>query len=291
MMRNAWKDKAVPYLLIAPFLLSFVLFFVVPSVYSILLSFAKYAGYGKIKWVGFGNYKSILSYSRFWEALARTAFYWLVKFIPVTVISFMLAWSLRSSAMRNNPLSKVFKPVLFLPQICATTAVAIIFEIMFARETGVVNQIFGTTIAWIENQTTSKWVVLLTLMWRGVGWFMVVYMSSMSAISDDLMEAARIDGATEVGIIFHITIPLMKQTFKFAFIMDAITSLRMYTEAAVLTSTSGGTAKQSAEGVINLLMVNLNSGNFGMASAYGWIIFIVIFVVSMFIFSAMKDEK
>ena len=154
-----------------------------------------------------------------------------------------------------------------------------------------VNQIFGTTIAWIENQTTSKWVVLLTLMWRGVGWFMVVYMSSMSAISDDLMEAARIDGATEGGIIFHITIPLMKQTFKFAFIMDAISSLRMYTEAAVLTSTSGGTAKQSAEGVINLLMVNLNSGNFGMASAYGWIIFVVIFAVSMFIFSAMKDEK
>ena len=75
MKRHAWKDKAVPYLLIAPFLLSFVLFFVVPSVYSIVLSFAKYAGYGKIKWVGFSNYKSILAYSRFWEALARTAFY------------------------------------------------------------------------------------------------------------------------------------------------------------------------------------------------------------------------
>ena len=290
MKHKSWKDKAVPYLLIAPFLLSFILFFVVPSVYSIILSSAKYAGYGKIKWVGFSNYARILAYKRFWEALVRTAFYWLAKFIPVTVISFMLAWSLRSSVMRANPLSKVFKPILFLPQICATTAVAIIFEIMFARETGVINQVFGTTTAWIDNQSTSKWVVLLMLMWRGIGWFMVVYMSSMSAISDDLTEAARIDGASELKIIFHITIPLMKQTFKFAFIMDAITSLRMYTEAAVLTSTSGGTAKQSAEGVINLLMVNLNSGNFGMACAYGWIIFIVIFAVSMFIFGAMKDE-
>ena len=73
--------------------------------------------------------------------------------------------------------------------------------------------------------------------------------------------------------------------------LHAGNSISEYTEAAVLTSTSGGTAKQSAEGVINLLMVNLNSGNFGMASAYGWIIFIVIFAVSMFIFSAMKDEK
>ena len=266
MKHKSWKDKAVPYLLITPFLLSFILFFVVPSVYSIILSSAKYAGYGKIKWVGFSNYASILAYKRFWEALVRTAFYWLAKFIPVTVISFMLAWSLRSSVMRANPLS------------------------MFARETGVINQVFGTTTAWIDNQSTSKWVVLLMLMWRGIGWFMVVYMSSMSAISDDLTEAARIDGASELKIIFHITIPLMKQTFKFAFIMDAITSLRMYTEAAVLTSTSGGTAKQSAEGVINLLMVNLNSGNFGMACAYGWIIFIVIFAVSMFIFGAMKDE-
>ncbi len=284
-------EKYAPYIFLLPFMISFILFFAVPSVYALILSFAKYAGYGTVKWVGIANYKNILTYGRFWDALGRTMFYWIVKFIPITIISFMLAWCLRTNTMRRSAATKFFKPVLFIPQVCATTAVAIVFEILFARETGAINQIFGTTVSWVENQYTAKWIVLLMLIWRGIGWFMVVYMSGMTAISDDLTEAARIDGASEFQIICRITLPLMKQTFKFAFIMDAISSLRMYTEAAVLTTTDGGPAKQFAEGVTNLLMVNLNAGNFGMACAYGWVIFVLVFVISMFIFGAMRDRK
>lgn len=286
------KDKLVPYLFITPFLLSFLLFFVVPSVYSFYLSFTKYPGYGTAEWLGLENYKNILTYGRFHSALGRTFFYWIVKFIPVTVVSFMMAYCLRTKVMLHNPLSKIIKPILFLPQVCATTACALVFQIIFATQTGVVNQIFGTEVAWIENAVTSKWVVLILLIWRGTGWFMVVYLSGMTAISQDVIEASRIDGANAFQTLRLVIIPLMKQTFKFAFIMDAISSLRMYTEAAVLTAKDAGSvAREVAEGVINLLMFNLNSGNFGMACAYGWIIFVIIFVISLFILGAFKDHE
>ena len=102
----------------------------------------------------------------------------------------------------------------------------------------------------------------------------------------------KIDGANAAQTLRLIIIPLMKQTFKFAFIMDAISSLRMYTEAAVLTAKdAGGVAREVAEGVINLLMFNLNSGNFGMACAYGWIIFVIIFVISLFILGTFREKK
>jgi ABC-type sugar transport system permease subunit len=291
MKKNQFKRNITPYLFIAPFLISFVLFFIIPSVYSLILSFYKYAGYGEAKWVGLQNYQSIFTYQRFWDALKRTLFYWLAKFVPVTVVSFMLAWVLRGRTIRDSKAGKFFKPVLFIPQICSTTAVAIIFEILFARQTGVINQLFGLDIGWIDGTTTVKWVVLILLIWRSIGWFMVVYMSGMSAISDEITEAALIDGASEFQTMIHITIPMMKSTFEFAFIMDAISSLRIFTEPAVLTDTSGNLSKATAEGVINLLMANIQSGNFGMASAYGWVLFVIIFVVSMFIFSAMRDKE
>ncbi len=289
-MRVSPRQKWIPYAFILPFIISFVLFFVVPSVYSFALSFAKYPGYGSVKWIGLRNYQNILQYSRFWAALSRTFFYWLAKFIPVTVVSFLMAVFLHSKLLGAS--GRFYKPVLFLPQVCAATASALVFMILFANQTGTVNQLFGTDIAWIESPIWSKWVVLAMLCWRGTGWFMVVYLSGLTSISPDIYEAGIIDGASAFRRIIHLTIPLMKQTFLFAFIMDAISSLRMYTEAAVLTSTSaGGIARESAEGVINLLMMNLNSGNFGMASAYGWIIFVVVFIVSMFIFRMMAERK
>ena len=292
MQGKSLKDKVVPYLFILPFLISFLLFFVIPSIYSFYLSFTKYPGYGQAKWLGIQNYRNILHYGRFWDALGRTFFYWLVKFIPVTVISFMMAYCLKTKAIVNNPVSKVIKPILFLPQVYATTACALVFMIIFATQTGVINQIFGGEISWIENARTSKWVVLILLIWRGAGWFMVVYLSGMTAVSQDVIEASKIDGANAAQTLRLIIIPLMKQTFKFAFIMDAISSLRMYTEAAVLTAKdAGGVAREVAEGVINLLMFNLNSGNFGMACAYGWIIFVIIFVISLFILGTFREKK
>lgn len=288
-MRLYKKQWYIPYLFVLPFLISFLIFFVVPTVYSMSLSFAKYSGYGEIKWIGFKNYYNILHYGRFWEALGRTMFYWIAKFIPVTIISFMAAVCLKSSLL--GKVSKVYKPILFLPQVCAVTASTLIFGLIFANQGGVINTLFGFSMAWTESAVWSKWIVLLLMTWRGVGWFMVVYLSGLTSISPEIYEAARIDGANAARSLFHITIPLMKQTFLFAFIMDAISSLRMYTEAAVLTGNAGGNARTVAEGLLNLLMSNLNSGNFGMACAYGWIIFVIVFIVSMGIFAMLREKE
>ena len=289
MKLKGW-EKLIPYCFIFPFIFSFILFFVIPAIYSFALSFARFPGYGEIKWIGLHNYKNIMIYSRFWESLGRTFFYWVAKFIPVTVISFMLAVCLQSRLLTG--LSKFYKPILFLPQICATTASALVFMVIFAKQTGVINQLLGLDISWIESSIYSRYAVLILLLWRATGWYMVVYVSGLTSISPDVLEAGIIDGANAIQRLLKITIPLMKQTFIFAFTMDAINSLRMYTEAAVLTANdAGGIARQDAEGVINLLVMNLGSGNFGMASAYGWILFIIIFVIALLILNMFKDKK
>ena len=279
-----------PYLFLLPFVLSFLLFFVVPAVYSIFLSFTKYPGYGAYKWVGLQNYKNLLSYPRFWAAFGRTVFYWLAHFVPVTVISFLLAVCIRTKTVSRA--SKVVKPILFIPQICAVTATALVFQILFAGKTGTINQLFGTSIAWLENAAYTKWVVVLLLIWRSVGWFMVVYLSGLTSVPDDVLEAARIDGASAWQSMIRVTIPILKPTFLFAFLMDAISSWRMYTEIAVLTATEvGNISREGAEGVINLMIINLRSGSFGMASAYGWILFLITFMISMFMLRLFRNKE
>ncbi len=211
-MRLYKKQKYIPYLYILPFLISFVIFFVVPTVYSFALSFAKYPGYGVVKWIGTDNYHNILRYSRFWDALQRTLFYWVVKFVLVTVISFMIAVCLKSTLLGSR-MQKIYKPILFTPQVCAVTASSLIFGLIFANQGGVINSLTGRTFAWVESPVWAKWVVLILMTWRGIGWFMVVYLSGLTSINPEIYEAATIDGSNAVQSLFHITIPLMKQTF------------------------------------------------------------------------------
>jgi len=282
------RERLVPYLLILPFLLSFLLFFLIPSVYSFLLSFAKYPGYGDVKWVQFSNYSNILKYARFWEALRRTIFYWLVKFAPVTILSFLSAVCIHSRLM--NRANRLYKPMLFLPQICATVATSLVFQVILAKKSGVINQLLGTEIGFIDNKTLSQYSVLLMMCWRAIGWYMVVYLAGLTTISDEINDAALIDGCNAWSKMLYITIPMMRQTFMFAFIMDAIGSLRIFTEPAVLTGTEN-LATQNAEGVINLLMMNIKGGNFGMASAYGWIVFVLIFAVSTMLLRLFKERE
>lgn len=288
-MRTNKKTWWIPYLFILPFLVSFVIFFLVPSVYSLVLSFTKYAGYGEAKWIGLKNYQTIFRYKRFFQAVERTAFYWLLKLVPVTIISFVSACLIHSRIVGR--LAKFYKPILFLPQVCAVTATALMFQVVFSGGEGsAINQIFGTNINFIEDKTWAKWVVLIMTAWRSIGWFMVIYLSGLTSISPELNDAAKIDGASSTQVMFRITIPLMKSTFLFAFIMDAISSLRIYTEPAVLTGSGSGVARDFAEGVLNLMMVNMNAGNFGMACAYGWVIFAIIFIISMFFLRVLRED-
>lgn len=282
------REKIIPYLWIMPFVFSFVVFFMVPAIYSFVLSFTKYAGYGTAKWVGFQNYKNILHYQRFWEALGRTVFYWIGRFIPVTILSFFTAVAIHSKLLGWS--SKIYKPILFLPQLCATVATALVFQVILAKKGGVVNQLLGTEISFIESAQLSKWSVLIMMIWRAVGWNMVIYLSGLATISEELYDAALIDGCGTAEKLWYVTVPLLKPTFTFAFITEAINSLSMYSEAAVLTGTQN-LATADSEGIINLLMMNVKSGNFGNASAYGWIAFILIFSISMFMLKSMAEKE
>lgn len=276
--RSLKSEKITPYLFIAPFIISFLLFFAFPALYSLVLSFFKYKGYGAAKFVGFNNYKTLLKYSAFWKAIRNTLFYFLGHIVPVMVGAFVSALILSSKRMQR--VQKIFKPLLFLPQVVPVMATALVFRVIFATHTGVINQMLNLSVPWLEDTTLMRLCVLVLVIWRSTGWFMVIFLAGLTTINADLYEAATLDGATFFQHTIRITLPLMKPIFLFAFIMDAISSFKLYTEVNVMIAGTAN-APTDAATIMNMITQNLENGNFGGASAAGWLLFIMIAVVSI----------
>ena len=272
------SEQLIPYLFISPFLISFAIFFVYPSISSLVLSFSRYSGLGTARFIGFQNYAATLHYPYFWQALTNTAFYWIAHTIPLMIISFLLAVALRSKLLRGQ---SIFKPLLFLPQVMPVVAAALVWRFLLSGN-GPLSSVFGQNVDFLGNMALARWAVVVFISWRAIGWYVVIFMAGLTTISQDIEEAAIIDGASSAQMMWRITLPLMRPIFFFALLVETVGSLQMYTEPNILI---GGAASNNLSPavmpVMNLLTSGIQNGNFGLASAIGWLLFIVILVVSL----------
>ena len=273
-----WADILAPYLFLAPFLLAFVTLFIGPALYSLLLSFQRYRGYGAATWVGLSNYQRVLGYHVFWTELANTAIYWLGHMFILLGLAYLLAVLIQSRLVRGKAF---FKSLFFLPQVVAPVAAALVFQSVFAERVGLINNLLGVQIPWLQDDRLSKVAVIALLVWRGLGWWLVVFLAGLTSINPDLYDAAEIDGASAWQKLRYITTPLMRPTFLFAFVITTIQSFRLFTEPNVLVSAAaGGLAPPRIAPILNLLVGYLQGGQFGNAASVGWIIFLLMAVVS-----------
>lgn len=282
-----FKKKCVPYLFLSPFMLIYLLFFMWPAMYSLGLSFFKYGGYGRARWVGLQNYVNLLQYETLWKCLANTVFYFIFSFIPVMLISFLLALAVKSKYAEI--FRSVYKPLIFLPQICAVVASSLCFKIIFGERVGVINQILHTSIPFLTDGVWMRWTVVVLLAWRGVGWYFIIYLSGLTTISEDVIEAAAIDGANPMQNLVKIIMPMMRPIFMLAFITNAIGSFKIYTEPNLLLSQNYDPSMNVAP-YINLIVNSMSGGQFGMAAAEGWILVLIIFLLTLLQLKFFKGE-
>lgn len=271
------KASKAPYVFLLPFIIVYLATFLFPALYSLVLSFYKYKGYGTAKFVGLNNYKSLLNYSTMWKCLGNTLFYFIMSYIPTMLISFCLAVLVRSKTLKR--FQRFYKPIIFMPQICAVVAASLIFQIIFGGDVGVINQLLGTKIPFLTDLKYMKWPVVALITWRGIGWYFIIFLAGLTTISEDVEEAALVDGATPFQKMTHVILPLMRPTFMLTSITYAIGSLKLYTEPNVLLSRTE--APLQVAPYINIVTTNVNGGNFGMASAAGWLLVILIIACTL----------
>lgn len=274
------------YVFISPFIAIFGAFVVYPNVVSVKLSFQSYSGFGVAEWVGFSNYTQLLRYPVFWTELRNTVFYWLIHAVILIPLAFVLALLVRSKAIRAKGM---WRGLIFLPQVVSIVAIALTFRVLFATQSGVINALIGTKIAWLEDYTIARWVVVLLLVWEGLGFWFVVFLVGLSTVDPHLEEAASLDGAGPIRICWSIIIPSLRPLILFAFIIDAISSIALYTEPNVLAGgRSNNIADPAVATVSNLVVTNLQGASFGVSSAAGWLLFLFTVFVTGLIFVAYR---
>ena len=285
--RRRWCDSLAPYLFIFPFAVFFLALFLGPTIYALALSFFRYSCFGSATWVGLTNYQVMLGYNVFWAEMFNVLFYWLAHAIPMFVFAFMLALLVHSEAVKHK---RFFKPMIFVPQVVASAASALLFQNFFGTNYGILNHLMGTQIPWLTDPNTSKWAVVTVMIWRSTGYWFVILLAGLTSISTEVIEAAKVDGANAWQRMTRVTIPLMRNTFLFCFVVDAIVTVRLFAEPNILAGKPGTLASVDMAPVLNLVVENIRSGQFGLAAAVGWLMFVVIAAVSWLQFRIFREN-
>ena len=283
-----WNERLAPYIYISPFLLFFFVLFLGPALYSLALSFFRYSGFGNATWVGVDNFQVMIDYDVFWTEIRNTLFYWFVHMIPMVIFAFGLALLVNSAIVRHK---HIFKPIIFVPQVVAAVAAAMVFQNFFGTRYGILNNVLGIQIPWLQDMSIAPWSVVILLVWRMTGYWFVILLAGLTAINTEVLEAAIVDGASNWQRLIHITIPLMRRTFLFVFVVDAIWTLRLFTEPNVLAAKPGGLAPVEMAPVINLVVEKVRAAQFGQAAAVGWLLFILIASVSWMQFRLFQGSS
>ncbi|MBQ7616142.1 MAG: sugar ABC transporter permease [Butyrivibrio sp.] len=292
MKRRARKRNLVAYSFIAPNFIGFAVFTLGPIVLALLMSFAEWDGSNDMKFVGLNNFIQIFSDDRFTSALKNTIIYSIFT-VPVTLIMALgLAILLNQKIKGTN----FFRTVAFFPYVASLVAVAAVWNMLFTpAKGGIVNQllmnVFHTQpLKWAASSSTVMLTIIMFSVWKNMGYYMVIYLAGLQGISEDLYEAASLDGANSWQKFRHITVPQLKPTTFFVTIMLTINCFKVYDIVYMLAGGSNGVVNKSAIVLVYYIYEEaFRNWKLGRASASALVLFAIVLVVTLIQFRGEKN--
>ena len=277
-----WRARDVaPYLFIAPFFVLFVVFGVFPLGFSIWLSLHQWepaAGLSAMRWVGLDNYGYALTDPWFHRSLWNTLWFAIVSGVPQHLVALPLAYLIQRRLKRSRDW---VVGAYFVPYITSSVAIALIFSTLYSKDYGVINAVLQAIglpgdIDWLGDADTTKPAVAFVVFWRYLGWNVVLYLSALQVIDNELYEAATLDGAGLWQQFWHITLPLLKPMIFFAVTLTLIGNLQLFEEPFILVDSEKGVAGSVMTSAIFMYRLAFSDGDFGTASAESRILFLTI---------------
>ncbi len=280
--RERWWRIAAPYVFISPFYILFLAFGLLPIVFSLVVSLYDWRGTTPGGFVGMQNYQVLLRDPTFYKSLLNTTYVWIGSVPPMILLALVFAAILNSRFVRFRNL---FRTVYFLPVVTSLVITGLVFGQLFSMSFGLVNSALEAlglpAFNWLNDPTWMKIILVLALLWRWTGNDMVIMLAGLQSIPNDLYEAARVDGATDVQSFWHITIPLMRPVILFDAIISTIGTFNLFAEPYVLFG-QGGAMNQAAVVTGTFLYQNsFRYFKFGYASAIAWVLAAIILALSM----------
>jgi multiple sugar transport system permease protein len=212
----------------------------VPAIGSVLLSFTNWDGIGpvsSVEFIGTKNYSDVVSiYPPFWPAVQHNLIWLAVMFLVATPFGMFLA-VLLDRELRGT---RVYQTAIYLPVVLSLALVGFIWQLIYSRDQGLINQVTGSTIDWYGDPQYNLWAALVASSWRHVGYVMLLYLAGLKGVDPSLREAAKVDGANERTTFFKVVFPVMAPINIIVLVITVIESLRAFDLAWVINKGRNG---------------------------------------------------
>ncbi|QPC84946.1 sugar ABC transporter permease [Phototrophicus methaneseepsis] len=284
------QQQSVGYLFLLPSLLGFTAFVLLPAIGSLGLSFFEWKLTNTPTFVGFDNYVELFTRDAVFPIVLGNTVFYVFAIVPLQLIIGLLMAVALNTGLKGLG---IYRLIYFMPVVTNVVAAAMVFQWLFNQDFGLISSWIwqladatGWNIQppnWLTDPFWAKPTVAALTIWKNVGFTMVIYLSGLQNIPEVLYEAAEVDGASAWQKFRRITVPLVSPTTFFLLIMQMIGAFQLFAEPFVMTRVGGGEPLQATLSIVYYIYQNAFSyQKMGSAAAISWVLFGVIFVITVF---------
>ncbi|MFP3989711.1 sugar ABC transporter permease [Streptomyces sp. E11-3] len=293
--RRRTREGLAAVLFSAPAIALLLLFLVAPFVSAVVLSFTnqRLSSPLPVAFVGFENYQRIFTDPQFWRSFGNNSLF-AALVVPLQTSA---ALGLAILVNRQLPGRVFFRTVYFLPTVTVMAVAAVVWKLLLLPEGGLVNGVLGTLTfgqlqpGWLSSTSWAMPAIVLTSVWQGVGFQMVIFLAGLQAIPQSLYEAARVDGAGAWQQFRHVTLPGLRNTLIFVLNVTAIFAFRLFDQVYLMPQFPGGPLDSTRTMMLQLLQTGYTRRMIGQASAIAVFFFLFVLAVTLIQRRLGREER
>ena len=283
------KQKArLGLLFLAPIMTGILVFTAGPILFSLLLSFFYWDIFKPMKFAGLANYQWLFEDEVAGAAFKNTILFAVATVVAQNILGFTLALSVRN--ILNKYFRFFFRSVFFLPLLMSGATISVFMSYMSNTDFGVVNYYLSligiSQIAWLTSTEVALITTVIIYVWQHIGFAFILFLGAFSTMPQEVLDAAKVDGAKGLKKIWHIYLPLVSPTLFFASVIGFIHAVQVFDQPYILTR--GGPGDSNRTAVMLIYDVAFQDLEFGYGSAIAFVLFLIIFAATLIQFWAQK---
>lgn len=288
--KKTWQPYALYFIL--PSFILYTLFVIVPTLGSVYYSFTSWDGISSdVRFIGLANFVEIWNSPRVHNALKNT----MVLTISLVILENIVAILLAVLVDKVRWLSKIFRSIFYFPTLLSGIVMGFVWAMMLNYNFGVVNQLLDKlglgafAVDWLGDPKYAMLAVILSTVWKGAGYYMIIYLAGLQGIPQELNEAASIDGANGWQQFRHITFPLLAGSVTVCMVLAMISALKIFDQIAVMTD--GGPGFETETLTYLIYKVGFGELRQGFGTALALVLFFIILIITVFQVKVLQKRE
>lgn len=274
---RARREAAAAWIMLTPSLIGVGVFLVVPLIFIVFLSFTHWNLISDPTWIGWGNYERLAGSSKFWNSLAVTGMFTALA-IPLSIFCGLL---IALGLNRKLPGSGIIQLIYVLPWVCAPLTLGVVWSWMLSPREGLINAVLGTHFRFISDPSMALTTVAFVYVWQNVGYISLFFLAGLQNIPSSVLEAAKIDGAGPIRMVWSMILPLLRPTMFFVLVTQMIASFQVFDLVYGLTGGSPGYPRGTTDVIAANIYQNANATPPNMGPAAAAAVILLIFIVGI----------